>query len=214
MKILVAISSCSKYEANHQSMRDTWLKEAVTLGMDYLFFVERSPEPHRPGRKIHSDTVVTNGDEWAMTDRLKFKIKYAYDHGYDFVFCCFPDTYVRPERLLLSGFEKFDYFGTVYCHPNGTPYCQGGAGYMLSRKAMEAAFTDPSDYLNDDCWLGDVLGKTALARGHSEDFHQWWGSPEKSNTSVTCHLSHTSNSLGVVYDASFMYREHQHWLES
>ncbi len=213
-KILVAISSCLRYEANHQSMRDTWLKEATALGMHYSFFVEQQPEPRRPGRSVPSDVIFTNGDEGAMTHRLKFKVHYAYAHGYDFVFCCFPDTYVRPERLLASGFEKFDYFGTVYCHPNGTPYCQGGAGYMLSRAAMKVVIDEPSDYLNDDCWLGDVLAKTSLSRGHSEDFHQWYGSPLKSNTSVTSHLSHTSNLLGVPYDAHFMYDEHKHWLES
>ena len=209
MKILVAISSCARFEENHQSMRDTWLPEAKRLGMDHLFFVEA-------GGISKGDIVVTQNEDWAMTCRLKYKVGWALSQGYDYVFSCFPDTYVRPDRLLTCGFEKFDYFGSVYRHASegATFYCHGGAGYMLSRAAMAVVIKQESSYLNDDCWLGDMLTGTHTTRGHCEDFHQFAGSPLRDNTAVTSHLSYISNCLGVPYEAKFMYAEHKQWQDS
>lgn len=209
MKILIAISSCERYEANHQSMRDTWLREAVSLGMDYRFFVEK-------GAKEKDDVVITENEDWAMTCRLKAKVRWAFSRDYDYIFSCFPDTYARPDRLLSSGFEKFDYLGNVFKHSSqgATPYCHGGAGYFIGRRAMECVLEEESSYLNDDCWLGDVLYRKGISRGHSEDFKQYAGSPVKDNTIITSHLSHASNSLGVPYEAKFMYEEHKKWVDS
>lgn len=209
MRILIAISSCSRYEDNHQSMRDTWLPEATALGMDYRFFVEK-------GGIEKADTIATENEDWAMTCRLKYKVGWAYQQGYNYVFSCFPDTYARPDRLLSCGFDKFDYFGSVFKHASvgATFYCHGGAGYFLSRRAMEMVTKETSSYLNDDCWLGDTLNKMGVLRGHSDDFRQFAGSPLKENTIVTSHLSHASNSLGVPYSASFMYAEHKKWKDS
>lgn len=175
MRVLIAISSLKQYEENHQAMRITWLGDAIKAGMDYHFFL--------------SDTI-------SMTDKLKQKMNFALEQGfYDYMFSCFPDTYARPERLLLSGFENFDYFGSVFKHPSpgATLYCQGGAGYFLSRKAMEIATSNPTSYLNDDCWLGDVLSREDVSLGHTEDFRQWAGSPLRSNNVVTSHLSDSSH---------------------
>jgi hypothetical protein len=209
MKILVAISSCLQFEDNHQSMRDTWLPEAVSLGIDYRFFVEQ-------GESSKPDVVTTDNEDWAMTCRLKSKMHWAFHRGYDYLFSCFPDTYVRSDRLLTSGFERFDYFGSVFKHasPGATFYCHGGAGYLLSKGAMEVALRETTSYLNDDCWLGDVLSPSRMVRGHSDDFRQFVGSPTKDNTIVTSHLSYKSNSLGVPYNASFMYAEHKQWIDS
>jgi len=209
MKILIAVSSCSRYEDNHQSMRDTWLPEASRLGMNYRFFVEN-------GGISKADTIVTENEDWAMTCRLKAKLRWAHQQGYDYVFSCFPDTYARPDRLLTSGFDKFDYFGSVFKHssPGATYYCHGGAGYFLSRKAMEIVARQTTSYLNDDCWLGDMLSGTCILMGHSDGFRQFAGSPLRDNTIITSHLSHTSNSLGVPYTSKFMYDEHKKFLDS
>ncbi len=207
MKILVAVSSSARYEDNHQAMRETWLAAALSVGMDYRFFIEKNT-------LSDEENISTGTEDGDMTGRLKFKLAWAYDNGFDFVFSCFPDTYARPERMLTCGFENYDYFGTVYQHPGGTAYCQGGAGYLVSRKSMEIVRSNPTSYLNDDCWLGDTLNRDDIVRGHSELFKQWAGRPEASNSIVTNHLSYVSNSLGVPYTAQFMYDEHQNWIYS
>ena len=198
MRVLIAISSLKQYEDNHQAMRMTWLGDAIKAGMDYRFFL--------------SDTI-------SMTDKLKQKMNFALKQCfYDYMFSCFPDTYACPERLLLSGFESFDYFGSVfkYDNPGSTLYCHGGAGYFLSRKAMEIAANNPTSYLNDDCWLGDVLSREDVSLGHTEDFRQHEGSPLRSNNVVTSHLSDAAHyqrrlDLGI---AGCILDEHKNWIAS
>lgn len=238
-RILIAVSSCHEYEklGINQSQRDTWLADAVRLGMDYHFF------HGLPNFQDRYDVVTFPIDDsiWGLTNKLKLKVKWGFENGYDFIFSCFPDTYARPERLLSSGFERFDYFGSLSSHvdylppqeptgvyfghekevPNGGTvrgdwYCHGGAGYLLSRRACEVVVNEPSSYLNDDCWLGDIMRnpRHGLSRGHSDDICQFEGHPRKDNSIITSHLSHASNSDGVKYTAAYMYNEHKAWLDS
>jgi len=211
-KILIAISGCESYERSgfQQPMRETWLKDAVALGMDYKFF-------HGKGGTPKEDVVVVDCDDayFDLTSKLKEKCKWALDNGYDFMFSCFPDTYANAERLLQCGFDSFDYFGDLLYHPNGD-YCQGGAGYFLSRRAFEYAAKHPSNYPNDDCWLGDRMREnTALKRGDSRYFVHAGASPLagplKNNLVVSCHLSpYEPNG----YQPEQMYRKHELWRQS
>jgi hypothetical protein len=206
-KLLVSISSCESFETAglNQPMRDTWLPDAVKLGIDYKFF-------HGSGSTPKSDVIVLPVDDGmgGLTEKAKAKAKWAFENGYDFVFSCFPDTYACAERLLTCGFEEFDYFGDVYQHPGGAPYCQGGAGYFLSRKACETLFRDPTSYLNDDCWIGDVLKREDIRRGDSREFKYVGPGPLKTNTVVSNHLSTQPGG----YTVDKMPAEHKRWLDS
>jgi hypothetical protein len=44
-------------------------------------------------------------------------------------------------------------------------------------------------YLNDDCWLGDVLFNTDIRKGNNKAFAYVGPSPLKSNNVITNHLS-------------------------
>jgi hypothetical protein len=71
MKPLIAISSCGDFESNgcNQAMRDTWLKDAVALGLPYKFFFgtgqgepppalgNRVVEPHATARIVNTPTL-------------------------------------------------------------------------------------------------------------------------------------------------------------
>jgi hypothetical protein len=208
-KILIAISSCQYYEDHglSQPMRDTWLPEAVSLGMDYKFFYGR-------GAKRKDDVVIVDSHDgyYDLTTKTKEKVKWALLQEYDYMFACLTDCYASAERLLSSGFEKYDYFGDVYCHADGKPYCQGGPGYFLSRRAMEILNEDPSNYANEDCWVGDVLAKySGLKIGDSKDFvwcgHLEGAGPSKNNTHITAHLSNADGG----YVASLMHEKHKQW---
>ena len=59
---------------------------------------------------------------------------YAVEHGYDYVFQCFTDTYVNVPNMLQSGFEYYDYVGYIVTNSWGS-YIAGGPGYWLSRRA-------------------------------------------------------------------------------
>jgi hypothetical protein len=209
LKTLIAISSCQYYEDNglSQPMRDTWLPRAVALGMDYKFFYGATAKPK-------DDVIVVKAHDgyFDLTSKTKEKIKWALFQSYDYMFACLTDCYAAPERLLNCGFQQYDYFGDVYCHKGGNPYCQGGPGYFLSRKAMEYIDADPSNYPNEDCWVGDVLAKhTDIKWGDSKDF-VWCGhidgqGPRPGNTHITAHLSNAPGG----YTASLMHDKHRQW---
>jgi hypothetical protein len=206
-KILVAISSCEFYETSglNSPMRETWLPEAVKLGMDVKFF-------HGRGSTPKDDVVVLDvvDELYGLSEKLKFKIRWALEKGYTHVFSCFPDTYACPERLLASGFEKYDYLGNSFQHPGGAPFCQGGPGYMLSRKACEVVAKEHSSYLNDDCWIADVLVKEGICPVHHAGFTAFGPGPLRTNSSITNHLSTQPGG----FTGQNMREEHQRWLAS
>ena len=207
MKILVSISSCEAYEKAglNDPLRETWLPDAVKLGMDYKFF-------HGAGSTPKDDVVVLPVDDslGGLTEKAKAKAKWAVENGYDFVFSCFPDTYACASRLYSSDFRSFDYFGRIHQHVGGAPYCQGGPGYFLSRKACEILYKNETSYLNDDCWIGDVLNTPGILRGDSRDFTYVGPGPVVGNTSITNHLSTQPGG----FTAAGMRAEHQRWLGS
>lgn len=195
-KTLIAISSCQLYEDKgwHDAARQTWLPEAKALGFDYKFFFGR-------GAKEKDDVVVVDSHDayYDLTTKQKEKIKWAIFQNYDYVFSCLADCYASAERLRNSGFEKYDYFGDIYCHPGGIPYCQGGPGYFMSRAACDIVAAASSNYPNEDCWTGDVLAGHSLVRQSSKDF-VWQGhipgfGPAPNNTHITAHLSNADGGF-------------------
>lgn len=206
-KLLVSISSCQYFEKTglNQPLRDTWLPELTKLGVDYKFF-------HGYGATPKSDVVVLPvvDELYGLTEKAKAKLKWAHDSGYEYVYSCFPDTYTRPERLIACGYEGVDYIGNRYKFDDSAPFCQGGPGYVLSRKACEVIFNHPQSYLNDDCYIGDVLYRAGVACIHHAGFTAFGPGPLKSNQTITNHLStqpggYTTNSVKT---------EHQRWMES
>lgn len=205
LRTLIAISSCEYYEnaGLNDPMRTTWLPEATKLGMDYYFF-------HGAGSIAKSDVIVLSVEDalFGLTEKAKAKIRWAYEQGYDYIFSCFPDTYACPERLLRSGFEKHDYFGNVFCHAGGFPFCQGGPGYFLSRKACEAILKDKSSYLNDDCWIAGALLKEGITAADCQGFTPFGPGPLKGNGNITNHLSTQPGG----FTKHNMQEEHERWL--
>lgn len=207
-KLLIAISSCQLYEDNgfNAPLRETWLPDAVKLGIDYKFF-------HGRGAAVKDDVIVVDCDDgyWDLTSKLIAKAKYTVENGYDYMFACLADCYACPERLLSCGFEQFDYFGDVYQHPGGSPYCQGGPGCFYSKKACLYLTESTTNYPNEDCWAGDVLnGHSDIVKGSSKNFAYCGPTPLKHNVIITNHLSTQPGG----YIGSNMLNEHKMWLDS
>jgi hypothetical protein len=207
MRILCAISSCEYYENTglNQPSRDTWIPEAKKLGLDCIFF-------HGRGATTKDDVIIVDvpDEMYGLTEKLRAKCRWAIDKGYDFVFSCFPDTYVCPERLLVCGFENCDYIGNVYQFSGSAPFCQGGPGYFLSRKSCQILADSTELYLNDDAWAGDVLNAAGVVRADHRGFTAFGPGPLKYNNSITVHLSTQPGG----YTGHNMTAEHERWLES
>ena len=206
-RVLVAISSCELYENNgyNQSLRDTWLPILQQYGWDYKFF-------HGKKGTTRGDIVALDCEDpyFDLTSKTKKKLEWSYQHGYDFTFCCFPDTYPCVERLVKCGYENFDYFGNVFQHAGGTPFCQGGAGYFLSRKANFIITTDFRNYPNEDCFVGDLLNRSDIKRGDCKAFCYAGPGPLRSNDTVTNHLSTQDGG----FTGAAVLREHSNWKDS
>ena len=186
MRALIAIVSCWLCEINgdNESVRGTWLKH-VPEGVDYKFFHGQGFSCY-PGSdkkysiadvsKVPSDVVILNAEEnyQSLIQRSKELYTWGLDRGYDFVFKCYPDTYVSPTRLMNSGFEKHDYYGFIHTSAGveRTPgqrykygFMGGGEGYWVSRRALEIinrADINP-DPVGEDLWVGEqVLGPAGI----------------------------------------------------
>jgi hypothetical protein len=129
MKILVGILACHKRLAHISAQRSTWLKDCQ---VDYKFFFGRG------SREPLADEIVLDVDDGypSLPTKVRLMCRWALDNGYEYLFKCDDDTYVRPERLISSGFEQHDYIGRVNWNPRRIGYCSGGPGYWLSAKAM------------------------------------------------------------------------------
>jgi hypothetical protein len=131
MKVLIAVLSCELYRinGNNQALRDTWLPSIK--GADYKIFMGQGSTITLPD-EVYLDVP----DDYSnVTYKAKEMYKWAASKDYDYVFKCFPDTYVCPERLLRSGFEKYDYSGNFACTPPTGAYVCGGTGCWISKKA-------------------------------------------------------------------------------
>lgn len=132
MRISVAIKSCHQHHARRAAIRETWLPALPT---DF-FFVLGTPHIVMP------DTLSCEvSDKFAdIAPKVLCACMAALDNNAEYLFVCDDDTYVRPDRLLGSGYQKHDYCGWVRpsgdIATNGLPYIQGSA-YWLSARAME-----------------------------------------------------------------------------
>lgn len=98
---------------------------------------------------------------------LPYKIrairKWAWTEGYEYIFKCDVDTFLKPGKLIDSGYWRKDYVG------NGSflegperlevegKYAWGGAGYWLSKAAYESTIDCPIDCMFEDAWTGKHL---------------------------------------------------------
>ena len=251
MKYLIAISTCHSFEENgcNQAVRDTWLPDCKKYGVDYKFFVGHgecgfgrtntsaiNPYPfgssngYKLGDKQPEDTVQLDcGDGYnRLTYKTQESLKWAAERGYDYVFRCFPDTYVHVGRLLASGFHRSDYHGDfrgeLLAHPN---YTSGGAGYWLSKKAyfyllgapILGVWRDDLTVYVEDLWVGRIISPrmkdgTFLQYAHDPRYMNRGQvyQPHPSNNFVTAHLSCGGGGQGTVpYTKDLMYKAHDPW---
>ena len=228
MKALIAISSCWDFEKNlsNDALRKTWLPDVSEFpGLEYKFFVG-----HGQGAEsamLPDDCVLLSEvpDGYGhLTYKTRASLRWAHEREYSFVLRCFPDTYIRVDRLMACGFEGFDYFGDFRreCTESfALNYASGGPGYWLSRKAYQHLLDAPilgiwRDELMtyvEDMWTGNILGRARQA-GHELSYFddprfmnhgsRHWPSPD--NELISSHLSCPDR-----YEKETMYAAHGAW---
>lgn len=124
--------------------------------------------------------------------------KWALDHGADFIFQCFPDTFIDIPKLMASGYENQDFIGWEIGGGKDRKYAAGGNGYWLSRKATEILLTEPVDDWAEDRWVGTALSRRGFRILHDTRYSQKL--PHSDNRIITAHLCDTPN----VYNNQLM----------
>lgn len=160
-KLMIGVLSCKQYVDRRLACLDTWMFDATNAGADPFFSIG-TPEMSlkRDGDILF---VPCQDDYLSLPLKTWFMCRYALDSGADFLFKCDDDTYVHVERLLAKLEEGHDYTGYDVGTPQGIlPYASGGAGYILSRKAMRWVVSRPyvcrsrADTF-EDLYVGNML---------------------------------------------------------
>lgn len=139
MKALIAILGCHSRPEYRHAQRETWIPK-IPDQVDWRFFIGA------PKADAMFDEVMLDvpDDYESLCLKTKAMMQWAFMHGYDWVYKCDDDTYVRPKLLLESGFDKHQYYGWTEgrsrCSGSAAPrfeWAQGGAGYWVKRSGVE-----------------------------------------------------------------------------
>jgi hypothetical protein len=176
VKILIAVKSCHDdlKKGCHQTIRETWGRD-VPLFADLKFFVGGGNIEYHPGDLADEINLRCQDDYDSLPSKTKEICQWSLGHGYEFTFLCDVDTFLIPEKLFKTGFEKFDYSGRFgsspkigsqfkfkdgrgirheHCHP----WASGGFGYFLSRKAARIIANIEPTLWAEDMYIGNTLG--------------------------------------------------------
>ena len=124
--------------------------------------------------------------------------KWALDNGYEFIFQCFPDTFIHVPRLMDSGFEDHDFIGFEIKNTRKGKYPAGGNGYWTSRHAAELMLQEPVDDWAEDRWAGKALERRGIPLFNDIRYSNQL--PRLDNKLITAHLCDTPK----VYSSDMM----------
>ena len=129
-----------------------------------------------PDWKAFSDSELNVNPDHVFARQLRMKgmAYYAWSHDFDAMFRADTDTYIWADRLLAYDWNAYDYIGL--CGPAG--WAHGGAGLVLSRKAMKIVAGAPPHFIGDhngdqygDMWVGQVLAAAGIKCHYEPRFY-------------------------------------------
>lgn len=191
-----------------------WSYESLCIPAHGNKYAYKYPEtPFVPG----SDEVVLEklpDDHRHNTFKTKRALQWALNQEYDHIFICGVDTYVDLNRLMNSGFEKWDYTGTDQWNPK---FAGGGPGYWLSRSAAKIVANSPvvlpmkrfggCEYVwGEDTWVGGVLNDADIQMHPDRRYVEWPLTPCSFNDTIASHLGvppFTSQRMRDVHEMRY-----------
>jgi hypothetical protein len=240
MKTLIAICSwvTGAINGENQAQRDTFLRDVPKYpGLTYKFFLgDGTPTGedetklnaslrechhsslHKPAKVIsyipESDVVMLSvpDDYKHLTFKSRAAHRWALEHEFDYIFLCYPDTYICIDRLMNSGFTEHDCIGKIVTvnvpHLYPTPkvtYVRGGAGRWLSKRAAEYLVNEPVVDWAEDRWVGYALCKNGISQHHDIRYGDYPVYPQRNNDIITSHIAETPKR----YNFREMYEIHK-----
>src|SRR5271166_2183871 len=191
--LLIAVKSC-RHDMDrgcHDVIRATW-GQALRGKALVRFFVGHTAgdyfmsHPRSEARLLQGDEVEVDApdDYQSLPFKTRAICQWATGKAVDNIFLCDNDTYVKPNKILSCGYQRYDYVGKI-SKPLGVtfpydavdrsgvtthidecyPWASGGFGYFLSRDAYFLISDSYPKGWAEDLWVGQVLGKE-IARGN------------------------------------------------
>jgi hypothetical protein len=156
-KILIGICSHGENRPARDAIRETWMC-ALPLNIKALFFAGRID----PGESQIVDLKCADHYE-ALPGKVQAFFRYALQHeDFDYLFKCDDDTYLVADRLeqLLDNHSEIVGDGQL---KKGSWFC-GGAGYLLSRNAVEVCASAAISPLGaEDVIFSNILRQHGLS---------------------------------------------------
>ena len=198
MKTLIAVPSCHAFRHYEQAIRYTWGKD-VPSGVDLRFFLGNRTGIHDTA--VHPYAVdevkLDCGDALAdLTHKCVAIFSWALAQGYEYVWKADLDTLLRPSALPT---EAHDWIGGQNSH-----FASGGAGYGLSKRAMEIVVGWPvTQTCAEDLHNAEALLNAGIQLHPDTRFKFIPGQPLEPGD-VTCHLS-SVRAWDAKYRPEWMY---------
>ena len=152
MKTLIALITCHSRGAYADAQRDTWVKK-LPENLEYRFFLGPS------SREPKEDEVFLDCDDsyGGLPSKVRAVVRWAVEHGYDYVVKIDDDTVLNPSAFLNSGYERYDFTGHVN-DDKSKVLIPWGFLYVLSKRSMEIMAQAPlPPNNNDEAWTANTL---------------------------------------------------------
>lgn len=180
IKLAIAVKSCHKDldRGCHDAIRSTWGRDFKARGIDVFFFVGKDPtqeDTRRVRRYVSGEVVVDCKDDYeSLPVKTRRICQWVNSKMFSHIYLCDNDTMVHPDKILSSGFEKYDYSASQWWggepgdppfhysdsygdYPECRVWASGGFGYFLSRKAADIVANTYPKHWAEDMFVGDAL---------------------------------------------------------
>jgi hypothetical protein len=171
VKTLIAVVSAHHRTPWRDAIRDTWLPLVPTTLADVRFFLGR-------GQNKNPDEVVLNCDDsyMGLPEKVREIARWALANGYDYMLKCDDDTVIRPELLLVSGYQNYQYSGKTNRHLEGFTV-PVGFNWWISKECMKIvseAELPPGDN-DDEKWVAWNLHLHGIHLQHDHRYELYMG---------------------------------------
>lgn len=190
VKLLVGVCSCKKNIDKRRVIRNTWMND-VTHDSAAMFFYAGMADDAK-----EDEVLLDCNDSYEFLPEkvLKFFAYCLDNYDFDYLFKCDDDTYVAFDRLhKLATTTDYNAVGYVAIDDKvtGNKYMSGGAGYLLSRQAVEAIVEEglPNEGTEDVNVLMALMKQdiTPVFDSRFRPTGYVFDQPSKYNENITCH---------------------------
>ncbi|MGO9115222.1 MAG: hypothetical protein ACLP9L_38915 [Thermoguttaceae bacterium] len=190
-RTIVFMLHAEKHKRRLELCNRTWLRDARKGGQGVLI-VRTIDDPTWPAiTTLHGSELWVPVEDTlkALPQQIRHVCRWALQRDdWDYLFKCDDDTYLSIPRFLKYS-PHHDYRGQRLNY-GGLRYAHGGAGYFLSRRAVQV-LADKLTQLEgaEDWWVGEVLKRNGINLVHDGNFFgkRKDGPPRRENWHITGH---------------------------